>query len=1735
MQSFFSKPLSHILKLSPYELSSFTKEIMLSSSVLDIERNIKLFEYLHKEMKSHFQRDKCDICYLFTFFSFHLVNKAHENFFSRLFLSYANLFYEHQFYSRSFSVCVLFLNFQKGNVVFSLKECNQEYNTQIQNFENNFSEVIERIDVSVFYLTDISKKFFMLYMNNVVQIDSRKKLEAVVKFMCNNSVEIRKNILLDNEQCNYFEFYFKYLIKVFNKGIVILNEIESNFSNLISLISVFAIEVIDNFLVDCNEKINIKYVLNFMISIIVKFQNYFTTHTVKERNKEFNVLIERIVKYFNRYVLPNAQDKNLFKTYSHLLGKIENIYSILNEVDNFNKYTLAILNFYKTYKIITVDLLLVKVNMYKSFIHGRYSKNTRCDDSNFFTANKENITDIFVLFNNCYLEDKEEKENFFNISMYFNSLLEFMILSEIQTKEKIIDFHSFYSLIDNIYTLYTKKCSNNNLLIEDKKFKAFMYLLEILLEKNSKATLSRMIELFADNEKKLEKYFFIVAFFYVSQKKYDVILNMMTQLTEMMTSNESDIKNLISFITKVAFFIVKYNCRDKKFILSIMKILSLYFNSHLTQSAYDSVCTTLDQFLFPNLTKLVISVVAEDIESNEQNLSSIFSFLQEVTKYTDEILTSFSFISKDSSFYTNSELCNYIYYIIFFLIEKIIVNQSQLKMITKETVHSLIKNDSVGMKVVCNVIFSLVKLKYKDDEYDTSVKEFCDSNELIKMLKEDIIEESHSSQKENNNCFYDNNSLLYYKYNKEMLTQFQKYISALSQQKIEINSKITLLNSLILLSENYKYSKLFNNFEIFTKINLNLLSNAIVYLARRSNEDNKIFLSTLQLISVTSKKENSIDFDYESILNHYDTILATPKVTYIQTLERIILTKIFINFLLLYEDNLTVKATMSYIKMKHLIEKSMTELSQKKKRGLDIYEYINIVDQEFFYFISEDQNESTRTFEIIEKGNNILSQMFLLYKSLKEPKRVNAMSEIEKIRLQLIKYFFNSTIVKANANLLLLFNFDYESIILDLISKISSISKILFRLMFSFGFCDLILRNIHTFNLCPHLAYDKVFYNSLLVYLIKATRKYERKSVYNISPNDHYDFASLSDFKTWENEMFILYIRRTYPEINVKGYTSVLDIIKDFKIVTNDMLNKYLSIPYKYEIFENKKQIATYIKNSLTKEIDIINEFERLYDINEKNAITFYFSKFTDIQYKHEIKLIPYVFYDSFYTSLLNQPAIESIMTVAKEILSHRISWSEYKKIKHIKKIIKELIYFASVSDDEELTKELISFYVRNLHNFKYNFDFKGEISSGEIEKRRSNINIIATFRIKSYLYLYIEYKATFKEYNKIDLSKENIISLLNEVTKSLSKLSQCKIKCKLNEIDLIDKCLERNFFALQRELITTSKNIISVLSKFIEDNDDFSAYLEKKIKKYRSFHLSKKDMISWLFEPHNIDLLRNDNKRPVKKTKSKKGFVNNNISIQELKNKFIRKIFLSFKPLKFSFYNKDNFFFYIPSGELSQIPFENLPLLFNLPIIRTNSYSYTYQLSTPRQINLSPKDFFYLLNPSRNLPESEKFIFPFFEKHNIGGIKSTEPKEQELLDALANKKVFIFIGHGDGTKYLPWKYIKENNINFLTFLFGCSSANVMNITGRDTQPFGLPHYYLMSGCPFFLGFLWTVTSKDLDALLIDVFDVMLNSPKSSLLQCVLKAKRFMKKRFLNGAALTLYSNNDIAISYYKE
>ena len=98
--------------------------------------------------------------------------------------------------------------------------------------------------------------------------------------------------------------------------------------------------------------------------------------------------------------------------------------------------------------------------------------------------------------------------------------------------------------------------------------------------------------------------------------------------------------------------------------------------------------------------------------------------------------------------------------------------------------------------------------------------------------------------------------------------------------------------------------------------------------------------------------------------------------------------------------------------------------------------------------------------------------------------------------------------------------------------------------------------------------------------------------------------------------------------------------------------------------------------------------------------------------------------------------------------------------------------------------------------------------------------------------------------------------------------------------------------------------------------------------------------------------------------------------------------------------------------------------------------------------------------------------------------------------------------------------------------MFGCSSAKIDKITGKDSQPLGLVNYFIQNGCPFFIGFLWSVTSRDLDKLLIylltNIFKSNHNKQKVSLIELILTGKRLLARKYLNGSALVCYGKNDI-------
>ena len=252
-------------------------------------------------------------------------------------------------------------------------------------------------------------------------------------------------------------------------------------------------------------------------------------------------------------------------------------------------------------------------------------------------------------------------------------------------------------------------------------------------------------------------------------------------------------------------------------------------------------------------------------------------------------------------------------------------------------------------------------------------------------------------------------------------------------------------------------------------------------------------------------------------------------------------------------------------------------------------------------------------------------------------------------------------------------------------------------------------------------------------------------------------------------------------------------------------------------------------------------------------------------------------------------------------------------------------------------------------------------------------------------------------------------------------------------------------------------------------------------------------------------------------------------MSIDDYKKKFIKKIFYSHK-FKFSFYeeNINDLFYYIPSIELSKIPLENIPLLYNLAIVRTLNINYIKPNPIHKIISIT-KDIFCLLNPKSDLVDTEKKILPILKEYNIKCMNSKEPSEKDMEQIISNKLMYIYCGHGSSLKYLRKEYIESHKINFLTFLFGCSSASSRLLSEKDTQPLSTPQLFLKQLCPFFFGFLWPVSSSDLDELTVDLIETLLKKKgTNSLIKIIIILKRKFCLRWFNGGALVIYCNSDV-------
>ncbi len=137
---------------------------------------------------------------------------------------------------------------------------------------------------------------------------------------------------------------------------------------------------------------------------------------------------------------------------------------------------------------------------------------------------------------------------------------------------------------------------------------------------------------------------------------------------------------------------------------------------------------------------------------------------------------------------------------------------------------------------------------------------------------------------------------------------------------------------------------------------------------------------------------------------------------------------------------------------------------------------------------------------------------------------------------------------------------------------------------------------------------------------------------------------------------------------------------------------------------------------------------------------------------------------------------------------------------------------------------------------------------------------------------------------------------------------------------------------------------------------------------------------------------------------------------------------------------------------------------------------------------------------------------------------------QKHLLQALLEKDVYLYIGHGSGQQVLSRQALQSARIKSAALLIGCCSASLSPSGEPLVDPHGYAVDLMLNGSPLLAGCLWDITDKDSDMLLIEVLR-LLGDREGSLSECIQKSRKYCRLRYLNGAAFVVYGM-PLSISY---
>lgn len=198
---------------------------------------------------------------------------------------------------------------------------------------------------------------------------------------------------------------------------------------------------------------------------------------------------------------------------------------------------------------------------------------------------------------------------------------------------------------------------------------------------------------------------------------------------------------------------------------------------------------------------------------------------------------------------------------------------------------------------------------------------------------------------------------------------------------------------------------------------------------------------------------------------------------------------------------------------------------------------------------------------------------------------------------------------------------------------------------------------------------------------------------------------------------------------------------------------------------------------------------------------------------------------------------------------------------------------------------------------------------------------------------------------------------------------------------------------------------------------------------------------------------------------------------------------------------------------DVHMLPWENLPILrkqevYRMPSISSISMALDRNCGHQEPVSgtaatfpsIDPLDAYYLLNPSGDLSSSQVEFEEWFREQKWEGKAGNVPPTEELALALQNHDLFIYVGHGSGTQYIPGHEIQKLDHCAATLLMGCSSGS-LSFTG-SYSPQGAPLSYILAGSPAIIANLWDVTDKDIDRFSRAMLDAWLQEQSTPPTHC---------------------------------